>query len=53
MTPEGASIWAQFSPQMKSQIISIGASKDATEFRSMIRDRKLREIMEQKGKLSP
>lgn len=53
IVPEGAGTWAHFPPQMKTQIISIGASKNAMEFRSMIRNEKVREILEQAGKLIP
>jgi hypothetical protein len=53
IAPEGAGIWTQFPPHMKSQIINIGESKDATEFRDLIKNTKVREIMEKTGKLKP
>ena len=51
IAPEGARPWAQFPPQMKSQIMSIGTSQEATESRNLIKNPKVREIMEQAGKL--
>jgi hypothetical protein len=53
IAPEGAGPWAHFPPQMKSQIISMGANKNAMEFRSMIRNEEVRTILEQAGKLIP
>jgi hypothetical protein len=53
IVPEGARDWARFPSQMKSYFMSIGTRLEAIEFRNLIKNSKVREIMEQAGKLSP
>jgi hypothetical protein len=52
ITPEGAKDWAQFPGHIKSHFMSIGARQEAIEFRAIIRNSRVREVMEQAGKLS-
>jgi hypothetical protein len=51
IAPEGARTWSQFPPEMKLRFISIGSSQKATEFRKVIRNEKVRETIENAGKL--
>jgi hypothetical protein len=52
IAPEGVRVWGQFPAQMKSHFMSIGTRPEAIEFRNLIKNPKVRELMEQAGKLS-
>jgi hypothetical protein len=52
IAPEGAKDWAQFPGHIKSHFIGMGTRQEAIEFRAILRNSKVREIMEQAGKLS-
>jgi hypothetical protein len=52
IAPEGARDWAQFPKEMKSRFMSFGRRQEAVEFRKVIRDLEVREMMQQAGKLS-
>lgn len=52
IAPEGVRVWGQFPAQMKSHFMSIGTRPEAMEFRNLIKNPRVRELMEQAGKLS-
>jgi hypothetical protein len=52
IAPEGARDWVQFPEEMKSRFVSFGTRQEAIEFRQIIRNLNVREIMQQAGKLS-
>jgi len=52
IAPEGARDWAYFPKEMKSRFMSFGTRQEAIEFRQIIRNINVREIMQQAGKLS-
>lgn len=51
IAPEGAKDWNQFPVPMKSHFINMGNRPEALAFRKLIRDTKMKEIMEKAGKL--
>jgi hypothetical protein len=51
IAPEGVKTWSQFPIAMKSKFINIGANQEAVEFRKIIRNEKIREIMKNTSKL--
>jgi hypothetical protein len=51
IAPEGVKTWSQFPIAMKSKFISIGSNQEALEFRKIIRNERIREIMINTNKL--
>lgn len=51
IAPEGARDWNQFPVPMKAHFINMGNRPEALSFRKLIRDSKMKEIMEKAGKL--